>query len=489
VAGLAALALTSALAFGQERTDTPDPIEGKWLGMTGFPQDRVELGLEIKRNAQHELKVYLHQPVINFYGYELPGVMKNEGDTYVLAEYAIAFTLQGDKLEGTYMGLNAPATLARTDKLPMEVAVPDLPKGPGPKWTAKLGGAIYAPAAARDGIAYVGTTGGVFYAIKIADGSVAWHFDSGRPMYGEALATEDAVYFVCDSGYLYKLDRQTGKEAWRYDLGDERATRFQLHPLFTDGPVNDFDLDIRGPRPLLVDGLVYVGSGDGGFHAIDAANGERIWRFETKGKIRTCAARHGELVYVGSFDHHVYALDRSTGEEVWNKDTQATVSSSPVFVGDKLIVGNRGGLLAAIEPTKGAVQWRMGFWGSSVESDAVPYGDLFYIGSSDLRRVTCIDPKDARVVWRTDVYGCPWGRVAVTESAVFVSAVGYQPYTMRHFGSFTALDRKSGKIAWRWPMPEWPGSLGNGFAAGPVVANDLVIVGGLNGSLYAFPAV
>jgi hypothetical protein len=50
-----------------------------------------------------------------------------------------------------------------------------------------------------------------------------------------------------------------------------------------------------------------------------------------------------------------------------------------------------------------------------------------------------------------------------------------------------ALARATGKLLWRWPMPEWPGAWTNGFFAPPVVSNSLLVVGGLDGSLYAFP--
>jgi outer membrane protein assembly factor BamB len=363
--------------------------------------------------------------------------------------------------------------------------VPDFPLGPGPKWQTKLGGAIYAPAALHGGIAYVGTAGGLFYAVRTKDGSFVWAFTAGRPIHGEALATDDAIFFVCDDGYLRKLEHG-GKEIWRYDLGDARTPRVLVHQILPDDPANDFDFDTKAPRPLLVDGTLYVGSGDGGFHAVDAASGRRVWRFESKDKIRADAASFGELVIFGSFDHHVYALDRATGKEVWNRDVGAKLSSAPAIVGDAVVTGNRGGLLAALDAATGKTRWRMFFWGSSVESDAVPYGDLFYIGSSDMRRVSCIDPTDGQVAWRADVYGCAWSRVAVTEKNVYVGAFGVKPYLLRHLGGVTAVDRASGKVAWRWPMPEWPGSLVNGFAAGPAVDHDVLVIGGLDGCLYAF---
>jgi hypothetical protein len=70
-AGVLLLAALKAAA-----APSPDPIEGKWLGEAGFPQDRIEVGLEFKRNSSGELKAYLYEPVGNFYGLELPGTVE-----------------------------------------------------------------------------------------------------------------------------------------------------------------------------------------------------------------------------------------------------------------------------------------------------------------------------------------------------------------------------------------------------------------------------
>jgi hypothetical protein len=55
-----------------------------------------------------------------------------------------------------------------------------------------------------------------------------------------------------------------------------------------------------------------------------------------------------------------------------------------------LFMGNRGGLLAPLDHTNGKPLWRLLFWGSAVESDPVLAGEVLYIGSSDLRRVSAI---------------------------------------------------------------------------------------------------
>jgi outer membrane protein assembly factor BamB len=250
----------------------------------------------------------------------------------------------------------------------------------------------------------------------------------------------------------------------------------------------DFDWDSTSPKPLLLDGVVYAGSGDGSFHAVKAEGGTRVWRFETKGKIRTDAISDGTRIFFATLDRAVYAVDRETGRQVWSRTTGAPFTSSPAMIGGKIVIGNRGGALFALDPATGQPSWRNVFWGSSVESTAVA-GDagLFYIGSSDMRRINLIDSADGRVVWRTDIFGWAWPRPAVTAAKIYAAAVGSSPYNIRVLGSISALDRQSGKMLWRWAMPEWPGSLLNGFVSAPAVEGTTLVAGGLDGTLYAFP--
>jgi outer membrane protein assembly factor BamB len=121
---------------------------------------------------------------------------------------------------------------------------------------------------AFDSKVYIGTTGGVFSAVDARTGKILWSFAAGRPIFGTALVIADAVFFTCDNGYLFRLRRDDGQEVWRYDLGDSRVSRVLGHP-------EVFDWDWHGATPALADGVLYVGSGDGGFHAVDAASGAR----------------------------------------------------------------------------------------------------------------------------------------------------------------------------------------------------------------------
>ncbi len=482
----AAAALSLILAPGAPAAPpspppAPDPIEGAWLGEVGFDLDRVRIGLEFRRDPEGRLACTLCQPVLNLYAAPIAGAVQRDAAHYTIDQIGLDVTLSGDDLTGTLTGLKEPLTLHRAAQLPVEPPMPALPAGPAPRWQVRLGGSIYAPVAARDGIAYIGTTAGVLNAVNISDGSIAWAFPAGRPIHGEALPTPDAVYFACDDGFLYRLDRSTGKQVWRYDLGDGAVPRILPHPAV-------FEYDYRSPRPALSGGVLYIGSADGGFHAIGESDGARRWRFDAKGKVRADAAVQADRIYLGTMENTLYSLRTADGSVIWTKDLKAPITSNPTLSGGSLLVGTRGSVFYSLNPDTAEVAWKQIFWGSWVESSPIPAGDRLYIGSSDLRRAACYDPGTGRVIWRTDVYGYPWGRPCVTDDAVFIAAGGTSGYMIRHTGGLLKLARDDGRVLWRWAAPEAPEALQNGFAAGPVLDSGILLVGAINGTLYAFPA-
>jgi len=108
----------------------------------------------------------------------------------------------------------------------------------------------------------------------------------------------------------------------------------------TGGPVRS--------SPVVVDGTVYVGSYDGHFYALDAADGTLKWQFKTGGKIAGSAAiAHGKVFFAGE-DGVLYALSVSEGQLIWKaKLTRrggGTAGSPAVMYGTVFIgAGSRGG--------------------------------------------------------------------------------------------------------------------------------------------------
>ena len=76
-------------------------------------------------------------------------------------------------------------------------------------------------------------------------------------------------------------------------------------------------------RPPIVDGVLYFGSWDSYFYAVDAATGKEKWRFHggedplihNQVGFQSSPAVVDGVVYTGCRDSQLYALDAATGKE------------------------------------------------------------------------------------------------------------------------------------------------------------------------------
>ena len=79
-----------------------DPVEGIWLGTVGSEKERVEVGLELRRDAEGALKLFLTQPIANYFPLPAPGTVRREGDQVLLDEMFLSLRLQGDRHSETH---------------------------------------------------------------------------------------------------------------------------------------------------------------------------------------------------------------------------------------------------------------------------------------------------------------------------------------------------------------------------------------------------
>lgn len=107
--------------------------------------------------------------------------------------------------------------------------------------------------------------------------------------------------------------------------------------------------DIYLSSPVVGDGGVYFGSGDGNVYGLDARTGELRWKFKTGDVVHASPALAGGTVFVGSWDSYFYAIDARSGREKWRfhggEDelihNQVGFQSSPAVVDGVVYTGCR----------------------------------------------------------------------------------------------------------------------------------------------------
>jgi outer membrane protein assembly factor BamB len=472
------LALAATLAVAPAVADFED-LEGQWWGTIRHAGKPTAFGLGFERKPDDRVLVRMWLPELNAYG--APVAWAERKDGAIIASENLKMRLSDGVLRGDYQPPSMRFELRRVDRpLPAEPTPPRVPTGPEPAWTYRAGASLWASPIVHGDTVYAGDDAGVLHAVDVHTGAARWQHKAGAAIYGAVDVAADGVYLASDDGVLVKLASDDGAVLWQADIGGANVRSL---PSETGG-----EWDFGSAAPVARGGVVYMGSADGTLRTFNAANGKAGWTFKARDRIRAAPLVDGDLVYVGSMDHFVYALDRKSGAQKWRFDTGSAVTTSPVFADGHIVVGTRDmAQLTAVDPGSGRRRWSDFWWLSWIESTPAVADGVLYIGGSDSRRIRSIRAKDGRYRWDTQVWGWTWGTPLVTDDLVFYATAGTANYMTRHEASLGALDRKSGQIKWRKPIPLRAGAYFSGVAGSLALAGDRFVAANLDGTLAAYP--
>jgi outer membrane protein assembly factor BamB len=344
----------------------------------------------------------------------------------------------------------------------------------GLQWRVTTGGAVRSSPTVHDGAVYVGDAAGFMYALDIGDGRERWVYDASSPVSSSPAVAAGRVFFGDRAGVLHAVAASDGSPEWQLRTGPDMAL-----------PWGNEGWDYYTSSPAVVGGVVIFGGGDGFLHAVDAATGERRWRYATDGRIRSSPAVAGGVVYVGSMDGRLHAVDVRTGEALWRFETEGysldsseygfdrrSIQSSPAVADGRVFFGSRDGHLYAVDAASGELLWRFDQEVSWCISSPAVEGGIVYVGTSDGHFVQALDAATGEEMWRTG-----------TESRVFASPsiAGGTLVVGDQAGNLLALDRSTGDERWRYVA-------GDAIQSSAAIVGDLVVVGSDDGVVQALRA-
>jgi outer membrane protein assembly factor BamB len=396
--------------------------------------------------------------------------------------------------------------------------------GPAPrqfhrvKWKFPTGDRIVASPVLQDKSLYFGGDDGNIYAVDADTGRQIWKRPTGGPVPSTPAVANGTVYAASYDGKFYALNAQTGAIKWKFATGGER--RFEAKGIHGLEPKNQTiadQFDVFLSSPVVAQGAVFFGGGDGNLYALDAASGELKWKFKTGDVVHSSPAYADGVLYFGSWDSFFYAVDAATGKEKWRfhggEDAlihnQVGFQSSAAVVDGVVYVGCRDSNLYALEATTGKEKWRFNNEMSWViSSPAVVQGKVIF-GTSDSSLYHVVDSATGKSILKQQDKAYMFSSPSVAGDVALIGVLN---------GTLEARDLKSGEVLWEFqteaskqnkhwvltaerkfnsPMlyhSSWREaptvatdrqfSIGAIFST-PLAANGVVYFGSTDGSLYA----
>jgi len=218
--------------------------------------------------------------------------------------------------------------------------------------------------------------------------------------------------------------------------GTEKRRRVLLHPY-----------DVFLSSPVVVEGAVYFGSGDGHLYALDRASGDVRWKFQTGDVVHASPAYAGGTLYFGSWDSYFYAVDAATGKERWRfhggEDpfihNQVGFQSSPVVANGVVLTGCRDSNVYALDAGTGAEKWRFNNGGSWVISSPAVAGSKVLFATSDSSLFHAVDAVSGKPVYQQDTKAYVFSSPSVAGDVVYFGVLN---------GILEARDLNTGELLW-----------------------------------------
>ncbi|HEY3930245.1 MAG TPA: PQQ-binding-like beta-propeller repeat protein [Candidatus Koribacter sp.] len=374
------------------------------------------------------------------------------------------------------------------------------------KWRFKTDSRVIGSAAIADGAVYFGSFDGSFYAVDENSGGLRWKFDTDGAITSSAAIEKGIAYFGSFDGNFYAVDLATGKLKWKFATkGERRFAAKHIHGIDPPAETMPDFWDFYLSSPVVSEGAVYFGSGDGNVYKLNADSGEKMWEFPTGDVVHSSPSLANGVIYIGSFDRFFYAIDASTGKEKWRYKTgedpvihnQEGITSSPAVADGTVFFGCRNATVYALDAATGNLKWsQKGDRGWVSVSPAVHDGKVYVATGSD-KALKVLDATSGKVLYAKPVRAGTFSSVAVVGNHILLATFD---------GKLHSIDPQADTETVIYPVGEQPPPapinmetnfyddhvaamverLKQGiFLSSPVVADHLIFIGTTDGYMLA----
>lgn len=246
-------------------------------------------------------------------------------------------------------------------------------------WQKQVSAVLNSKPIVVDGHIYVTSDNNKTYCFNQQNGDIVWTH-SGVPrstsIFGnpEVSVYQDKIIVGYSSGEVYAIDKKTAESIWVQDLNLNKA-------ITSDFYLNDVDATL-----LVKKDIVYAIGNGGLLKAINAKNGQVIWKKQIAGIANFWLA--GDYLYVINNDNKLIAINRNSAGIKWIKNLpdyqnpKKTITkyiyNGLVMAGDKLVISRQDGVLMLVNVENAEIEKTMNL-GKKIVHTPLIVNDKIYL--------------------------------------------------------------------------------------------------------------
>ena len=274
-----------------------------------------------------------------------------------------------------------------------------------------------------------------------------------------AIAVERGTLFTMyrkgENEVVVALDAASGKTVWEFSYAAPFSPEYDM----TNGP---------GPHatPLVSGDLVFTSGATGKLHCLDKKSGKLLWSHdlinEFHGTVRVNGYSCSPVAYkdkivmmVGGPSSSLVAFNRKDGTVAWKKHDFRNSTSSPIIInvdGQDQLVAFMYGEIVGVDPNDGNLLWSQSHpaeFGLNTSTPVWGPDNLLFIssgygGGSRVLKLSRTGAKtNVAELWANRLMRIHFSNAVRVGDLVYGSSGDFGP------APFTAVDVKTGNIAWR----------------------------------------
>ncbi|TRW92683.1 outer membrane protein assembly factor BamB [Candidatus Methylobacter oryzae] len=243
-------------------------------------------------------------------------------------------------------------------------------------WKTAVSSEVLSVPVIANGIVIVRTTDGAVVALDEKTGGKRWNYERTVPALslrgtGSPLIDEGKVIGGYDNGKLMALRLNDGKYVWETSIAIPKG-RSEIERLV------DLDVD-----PIVINGVIYIASYQGGVAAISESDGDILWRNENISS-HSGLSNDYRYLYLTNSESHVMQLDQRSGAGLWRqKDLHQRRLTAPAVYENYAVVGDLEGYVHWLSNTDGRQMGRVQITDAAIDAKPIVADNTVYVYAKD----------------------------------------------------------------------------------------------------------